>query len=556
MKVLLARPRVPENSIGLHNFMVCDPVELTTVAAGIPPEHEVMVFDGILDRPSRLDEILKDWRPDVVGFTTYINGVDVISGYADKVKAANPDALTVVGGVHASRNHDDFARHRSLDVAIRGEGVFTFAKMLEAYADSGLDGVKSVQGCHVREGDGFTDTTTPPYPHPDQVPFARRELVKHHWGSYYYLYHNPCHLMKTAWGCPYTCSFCYCWQATEGHYSFRSPEAFVDEVERMWSSGVYIVDDDFFLHPTRMMKIHDLLAKKNIKKTYFCYGRADFIVKHPDIIKEWSKIGLEAVVIGVESFDDGELDYFNKGNSADIYARCFEILREANIDPYASFILNPTWTLDHFRKMQQFIYRHKLYYVILQPLMPLPGTTIWDEWKDHVIIDRDHHELWDISHLALPSRLPMNTYFREMVKLYARTCLDLRRLPDVKLRTLKSVFSRRVPEVLFGGMKILWQLWNAEKRYRPEELARYERGRARIAAGGAAMPVGDAAETDYRLIQARIQGAESGGGVAPSLSEVAARLSGTSGSADPGTSLGGAGTTVHAPACPAGGVEV
>lgn len=525
MKVLLARPRVPDNSIGLHNFMICDPIELEVVAAGVPARHEVMIFDGILDSSRRFDEILKEWRPDVVGFTTYINGVDIISGYAARVKAANPKTLTVVGGVHVSRNQDDFYRHANFDVLIRGEGVLTFGKMLEAYEVGGLGALHYVQGCHVRVApDAFSETTTPPYPHPDQVPFARRELVQHHWHRYKYLYHNPCHLLKTAWGCPYTCSFCYCWQATEGHYSFRSPQAFVDEVEQMWASGIYIVDDDFFLHPKRMMRIHEELTRRNIKKSYFAYGRADFIVKHPDIVKAWGDIGLEAVVVGVESFDDADLDYFEKGNSADIYEEAFSILREARVDPYASFILNPNWDLGHFERMQNYIYKNKLYYVILQPLMPLPGTTIWDQWKDHVVIDRSHHEMWDISHLALPSKLPMKVYFQEMVKLYIRTCLNLMRMPDVKLRTLPSVWNWEVPRVLFGGLKILWQLWNAHKRYLPEELARYEKGRELIAKGAAeAMVPAEDDETDYNLIHRRIREAEAAGGVAPELAELAAR---------------------------------
>ncbi|MBI2945019.1 MAG: cobalamin B12-binding domain-containing protein [Candidatus Wallbacteria bacterium] len=526
MKIALARPRIPTDSIGLHNMMICDPLELEVVAAGIPKKHEVVLYDGILDEPENFDRMLKEFDPDIVGFTTYINGVNQIGRMMDKVKAHRKDTLIAAGGVHVTRNGEDFSTTKA-DVLIQGEGTFTFAKMIEAFEDSGLRNLKAVQGVRVREGEGYSKTTTPPYPHPDQIPFARRELTRQWWPSYYYIYHNPCHLIKTAWGCPYTCSFCYCWQATEGHYSFRSPEAFVAELEQMWSPNVYIVDDDFFLHPTRMMKIHDLLVKKGIKKNFFCYGRSDFIAKHPDIIRAWSKIGLQAVVVGVESYSDSELEYFNKESTAAVNVEAFKVLREANVDPYASFILNPNWGLADFKKIQQYIYDNKLYYVILQPLMPLPGTAIWDEWKDVVIIDRDHHEIWDISHLALPSRLPMKTYFREMVKLYLRTCLNLLRLPNVTLRTLPPIYSPRaaeIPHVLFGGLRVLSQLWNAHRRYRPAELARYEKG------SGVLFHNREAREnpeteglTDYRLVQKRIEMAEASGGVAPSIEAMKAQ---------------------------------
>ncbi len=520
MKIVLARPKIPKHSIGLHNMMICDPLELEVVAAGLPKHHEVVIYDGIMDRPSNFDRLLKEFEPDVVGFTSYINGVNAIGGMAEKVKAHNPDTLVAAGGVHVTRNGEDFLK-TPMDVLVQGEGTFTFAKMVEAFEDSRMDNLHRVQGIRVRQDDQFSETTTPAYPHPDDVPYARRELTRQWWSDYYYIYHNPCHLIKTAWGCPYTCSFCYCWQATEGHYSFRSPESVVDELEQMWSPNVYIVDDDFFLHPTRMMEIHDLIVKRGIKKNYFTYGRADFIAKHPDIVKAWSKIGLQAIVVGVESYTDSELEYFNKESTAAVNVEAFKVMREANVDPYASFILNPNWDLPDFEKIQKYIYDNQLYYVILQPLMPLPGTAIWDEWKDSVIINRDHHEMWDISHLALPSRLPMKTYFREMVKLYLRTCLNLLRLPGVTLRTLPPFYSPRalqIPRVLFGGLRVLSQLWNAHERYLPDEIDRYERGSGMLFQERDAQN-GEEEEglTDYRLVQKRIEMAEAGGGVAPSI---------------------------------------
>ncbi|MBI4859956.1 MAG: radical SAM protein, partial [Candidatus Riflebacteria bacterium] len=437
----------------------------------------------------------------------------------------DPRTLVVVGGVHVTLNGDDLVPTRA-DAIVRGEGALTFGRLVEAYESDGMEGVKGVEGVRVREGDRFTEAALPPYPHPDRMPFARRELTRKWWPDYYYIYHNPCHLLKTAWGCPYTCSFCYCWRATGGHYAYRSPESVVDELERMWSSSVYIVDDDFFLHPTRLMEIHDLIVKRGIKKTYFAYARSDFIAAHPEVVQAWSRIGLSAIVLGVESDFEEDLAYFGKESSAQHNVRAFEVLREANVDPYASFILNPGWGLREFARLQRYIYDNRLYYVILQPLMPLPGTAIWDQWSSTVIIDRDHHEMWDISHLALPSRLPMKTYFREMVKLYLRTCLNLLRLPGVNLRTLPTITSpavAQIPKVLAGGLRVCWQLWNAHERYRPGEVARYERGREIMFGQGQSAAAGPAqTPCDYKLVQRRIEMAEAAGGVAPPMAHVEA----------------------------------
>ncbi|MEJ2194183.1 MAG: hypothetical protein P8X73_04915 [Ignavibacteriaceae bacterium] len=43
MKILLIRPPVPKFTIGLKNIMICEPLELEYVAAGITG-HEVRSF--------------------------------------------------------------------------------------------------------------------------------------------------------------------------------------------------------------------------------------------------------------------------------------------------------------------------------------------------------------------------------------------------------------------------------------------------------------------------------------------------------------------------------
>jgi radical SAM superfamily enzyme YgiQ (UPF0313 family) len=478
-RVLLVRPRPPADSIGLHHFMICDPIELTQVAAALPPQFDVRIFDGILeggDRPLR--RAMSDFQPDVVAATCYINGVDEVGKIFDAARTVAPRALRVVGGVHATLNSEDFVKIGP-DVLVAGEGTFTFRDLCLAWRDGGRSGLAGVPGTALFNGAGFDFAAPRPWPSPDDLPIARRELVRRHWPDYYYIYHRPCFMLKTAFGCPYTCGFCYCWKVTGGAYQYASPERVVDELAGMWARDAYIVDDDFLLHPERLERFCELMEQRRVKKGFFCYGRADFVSNYPDLIKRLSRVGLKAVVVGVESFSRRELSYYHKQSHEEHNARCFDTLRRADVDVYASFILSPDWGLEDFREMQQYIYQHRLYYVILQPLMPLPGTDIWDEWKDHVIIDRDHHSLWDISHLCLPSRLPMEVYYREMIKLYLRTTLDLRRLPGLKLRTLPPLWSPQIPRNVWGAAKILWQLAHAHERYRPGEVARYEAGLSR-----------------------------------------------------------------------------
>jgi radical SAM superfamily enzyme YgiQ (UPF0313 family) len=490
LRILLYRPEDPADSIGLSHFIRCDPLELASTAALVDPRHEVRIFDAFFDRDIGVE--LRSFRPHIVGTSCYINGVHQVENFLHLVRSVVPEALTVVGGVHATCNPEDFAK-ASPDILVRGEGATGFAALVEAYASGGRTALSGLPGTSTMQTQGeFEHAPDRPWPDPDTIPFPRRELYRRHWPRYYYAFHEPCGLMKTSYGCPYTCSFCYCWKITGGIYRFRSPQSVVEELGQIWFPEVYLVDDDFFLEPGRLVEIRDRIVAANIRKGYFAYGRADFIAAHPEIIKMWSDIGLKAVVVGVESIRSGDLAYYRKRVRDDQNTKAFEALRKARVDVYASFILGPDWTEKDFAELKDYLFKHNIYYCILQPLMPLPGTDIWEQWKERVILDRDHHELWDISHLCLPGKIPMAAYYREMANLYLRTTLNPRRIFTLRPRTLDNVGWAKIARTFMGALRFLWGLKRAPAHYRPAERIRYAAGSPlSVVAGGTSLSKGD-----------------------------------------------------------------
>ncbi|NIR17607.1 MAG: B12-binding domain-containing radical SAM protein, partial [Desulfobacterales bacterium] len=49
-----------------------------------------------------LQEVLQDFRPDVVGITAYTVHVNTVKTLFEEIKKWNPQVLTVVGGHHAT----------------------------------------------------------------------------------------------------------------------------------------------------------------------------------------------------------------------------------------------------------------------------------------------------------------------------------------------------------------------------------------------------------------------------------------------------------------------
>jgi hypothetical protein len=104
----------------------------------------------------------------------------------------------------------------------------------------------------------------------------------------------------------------------------------------------------------------------------------------------------------------------------------------------------------------------------------MPGTDIWEEYEDKISVSREAHGLWDLSHCVLPTRMPLKDYYRSLLRLYARTVLDIRRANRLTLRTRPPVWSPKYLRLWLGAIKIMFQFINAHRHHSPRDLAMAE----------------------------------------------------------------------------------
>ncbi|MCI5166187.1 MAG: B12-binding domain-containing radical SAM protein, partial [Candidatus Electrothrix sp. GM3_4] len=215
MNILLIRPRPSRETIGLQHVMICEPLELEYLAASITDlGHQVDILDMILEKRP-LPALLTEFQPDIVAMTGYISHVRIIKTMADTIKAWSTDCLTVVGGVHAEVVPDDF-QHPNLDAIICANGMTTFRNLVRCAA-AGLS-FQDLSGVWLPGKARPVKETSFQHPFPDRAKVAR---YRH---RYYYLFHNPCALLKTSFGCPFQCNFCFCREITDHQY-FERPLA-------------------------------------------------------------------------------------------------------------------------------------------------------------------------------------------------------------------------------------------------------------------------------------------------------------------------------------------
>jgi radical SAM superfamily enzyme YgiQ (UPF0313 family) len=316
----------------------------------------------------------------------------------------------------------------------------------------------------------FHSAAAPYMPHPDTLPLPDRSVVAHLRHRYYYLMHRPVATLKTAWGCWYRCNFCYTWTITGGTPYARSPESIVAELKGLEAREVYIVDDIFLINPTRLAKLAELLRREGIRKNYLVYARADFIAANEPVIAEWAELGLKAVFIGLEAVTDAELEGMNKETRAEENLEAIRVLQRHGIDIYGSLIPQPDYTVEDWRRLRTFIRRAGLYYLNISPLVPLPGTSAYETYRDRLIVPRDAHGLWDLSHAVVQTRLPLKEHYRQLLITYASVIFNLRRARRVTQRTLPRLWSWNYLRLLWGAAKIGLQFVAAPRHHSPRAL--------------------------------------------------------------------------------------
>jgi len=231
-------------------------------------------------------------------------------------------------------------------------------------------------------------------------------------------------LIKTSFGCPYNCEFCFCKKITDGKYFTRPIEDVVDELEAIPEEEIYIVDDDFLYDSKRIKAFITAIKEKNIHKKYLVYGRADFIVENQELLKEFKAVGLQAVIVGIESIRSRDLIAYSKGTTRNINESCIEILKNLDIELYATLIIPIDFSKKDFKEMVSWLKALDVKFANLQPLTPLPGTDIFYLYEKDLLVKREDYHLWDMAHVVLkPKHMSIRMFYFEILAAYYKVVM-------------------------------------------------------------------------------------------------------------------------------------
>lgn len=421
MKVLLVQP--PSSDPLTDRIFLFEPLGLEYLAAGLKLDgHVAEILDARLTPD--IQSACRRFRPRVVGLTGYTSQLNIIKNIAARLRATLPDVRIVVGGHHATVQPEDF-NTPAIDAVVIGEGVFALREIVAAIeAGRSFEGIAGVA---IPTSEGMRFGPPRRYTNLDDLPFPDRSLTAAHRQNYFSEWFKPLASVRTSLGCTARCNFCALWSIAGGKYLRRSPESVVEELRSVAEPNVFFCDDESMLDAKRMDRLADLIATAGIRKRYFLYARVDTIVKHPELLAKWAKIGLSQVFVGMEDYSDARLEAMHKGITSAQQAEAVRILDDLGVMMYASYMVDPAYTLEDFHNLLSYVRRMKHKYATFTVLTPLPGTQLYAERGQELLSRKP--ELFDLVHALLPTKLPLKDFYAEYARLWANAVPFYRILP-------------------------------------------------------------------------------------------------------------------------------
>lgn len=300
---------------------------------------------------------------------------------AEIIKSIKPNVYVVAGGPHASICPEQFA-DTQFDYVFVGEGEVTFPEFVSNPAL--YHGRNKVVYC-VR-------------PDLDLLPYENREVFN----MPRILHGNAGFTAKKAFrqpfinvisgrGCVFRCGFCKPGEdLIFGKFRLRSLSHFMGEIKRLYSrygfKTLMIDDDSFTLYP-RYVKDFCAEYKRDVGEPFICQSRADFICKHPELVKELKDAGLSMFFIGFESGSQRMLDFMRKDTTVEQNFLAAEICRKYDVKIWANFMIGlPTETKQEMTATLDMIRKIKPEHPSGAFFTPIVGTELYDYCKVHGLL--------------------------------------------------------------------------------------------------------------------------------------------------------------------------
>ncbi len=362
--------------------------------------HEVEIIECNLQKIGRteLADILKNTTCKIFGLSVFNNNFMSVTRIINDIRKYVPDASIFLGGYMATFEYGQILNNLKVDACVLGEGEKTFLNIINAI-DQGSDW-KIVGGiAYKNENSIVINPSHETINNLDELPFPKR--VYYHDGPL-----GKSSSMITLRGCSYgKCIFCgtdeFYQTVPSKRYRLRSVGNVLIEIKNLIRDGVdfiYFQDDTFPISNKRWInEFMEGIEKSGMKFRFQIFSRAVDVIHNQKVYARLSEIGMEMVFLGIESFCDRQLKYYNKMTTAIDNINAINELKKMGIKYVLGMILlDPYVTIDELLLNLETItklnvaenFHHEQYPLSgLSGLYGRPFTPFYQMLKDENILD-------------------------------------------------------------------------------------------------------------------------------------------------------------------------
>ena len=260
----------------------------------------------------QLDSVVKEFKPDVVGFTAVSSQFSFVRELSKRVKEISPKIINVCGGVHTTLNPECVIGAKHLDAVFVGDSDYSFLEFLkkiennESWKD--CDNVAYNENEKIKKNKMkqlLSNEELDILPHPDRTTYPFTKVLQT-------VGLAPFHFTR---GCPFTCSYCSnigvakVYGQTRYNIRQASPEHCIQEIENTIKENPTIgpiykisITDDIFGLNKKWRREFLALYRERIKIPFVCLLRCDVVTE--DTMQDLAKGYCYIIQFGVESGND------------------------------------------------------------------------------------------------------------------------------------------------------------------------------------------------------------------------------------------------------------
>ncbi|MBF0207649.1 MAG: radical SAM protein [Oligoflexia bacterium] len=384
--------------------------DLIPRAGGWLPPLGICYLDAYLKKHGYLSEIIDctgqgidhfDIRPLIISKSPRVVGISSTSPYIERavelakiVKGISKDIVVIFGGYHATSLGKELLEDVSeIDIVVRGEGEETFLELADLYINQqgSLDKISGITFLNMGKIQKNVDRNK--IENLDQLPFPTRDCVFYpnydmptKWN-----FKKPFATIITSRGCPFNCIFCDIQSMMGRSVRFRNVEDITLEIKELIHKyeirDIIFYDDTLTVSKKRILELCDRIINEKLNISWGCYSRVNAIDN--EIALKMKQAGCRMISFGVESGSDFILEKMKKGIKAEDSINAVKICKKHGIETSVSTILGfPGETRETMKITKDFLLKLNPLFVTVFPLIPYPGTILYEKYLKQNRIDR------------------------------------------------------------------------------------------------------------------------------------------------------------------------